>query len=210
MNFLVLLKLPHPPARGEGALVVNPLPLREGDRGRGENCNSSHSSRPESCGGFTLIEIIVVMLIIGIVLSVISVNLSPDRESAVREEAQRLALLLQTAQQEAILQGKVLAVALEREGYAFQILNEKLEFKPLDGDEVLRVRLLPPGIVISGVDIEGAPENNDKDPPRLILLPTGELPAFTITFSRDKIRWQVKSEIAGKIAARSAPLPERT
>ena len=150
------------------------------------------------------------MLIIGIVLSVISVNLSPDRESAVREEAQRLALLLQTAQQEAILQGKVLAVALEREGYAFQILNEKLEFKPLDGDEVLRVRLLPPGIVISGVDIEGAPENNDKDPPRLILLPTGELPAFTITFSRDKIRWQVKSEMAGKIAARSAPLPERT
>ena len=210
MNFLVLLKLPHPPARGEGTLVVNPLPLREGARGRGENYNSPHSYRPESCGGFTLIEIIVVMLIIGIVLSVISVNLSPDRESAVREEAQRLALLLQTAQQEAILQGKVLAVTLEREGYAFQILNEKLEFKPLDGDEVLRVRLLPPGIVISGVDIEGAPENNDKDPPRLILLPTGELPAFTITFSRDKIRWQVKSEIAGKIAARSAPLPERT
>ncbi len=160
--------------------------------------------------GFTLIEIVVVMLIIGIVLSVVSVNLSPDRETPVRDEAQRLVLLLQTAQQEAILQGKVLAVALEREGYAFQILNEKLEFKPLDGDAVLRPRPLPQGIVISGVDIEGAPENNGAQPPRLILLPTGELPAFTVTFSRGDIRWQVKGVLTGKIAARSAPLPERT
>jgi general secretion pathway protein H len=153
---------------------------------------------------------VVVMLVIGIVLSIVSVNLSPDRETPVRDEARRFALLLQTAQQEAILQGKVLAVVLEREGYAFQILNEKLEFKPLDGDAVLRPRPLLPGIVISGVDIEGAPENKDAQPPRLILLPTGELPAFTVTFSRGDIRWQVEGALTGKIAARSAPPPERT
>lgn len=164
----------------------------------------------QSQRGFTLIEIVVVMLVIGIVLSIVSVNLSPDRETPVRDEARRFALLLQTAQQEAILQGKVLAVVLEREGYAFQILNEKLEFKPLDGDAVLRPRPLLPDIVISGVDIEGAPENKDAQPPRLILLPTGELPAFTVTFSRGDIRWQVEGVLTGKIAARSAPLPERT
>ena len=47
--------------------------------------------------GFTLIEVAVVMLVIVIVLGIVSVNLEPDRDSIVRDEANRLALLLQTA-----------------------------------------------------------------------------------------------------------------
>ena len=81
--------------------------------------------------GFTLIEIAVVMLIIVIILGIVSVNLEPDPESGVRDEAKRLVLLLQTAQDEAILQSKVLAVAFEPQGYSFQVLDEKNEFQPL-------------------------------------------------------------------------------
>lgn len=162
------------------------------------------SGRGAGNKGFTLIEVAVVMLVIVIILGIVSVNLEPDRGAAVRDEARRLALLLQTAQQESILQGKVLAVVIERQGYSFLALDEKGEFKPLSQDEVLYPRPLPPDIVISSVDIEGAPETGM---PRLILLPTGELPAFTVTFARGEIRWQVQGVFTGAITAQVAPAP---
>jgi general secretion pathway protein H len=154
--------------------------------------------------GFTLIEIMVVLLIIGIVLALVSVNLEPDRDSIVRDEANRLALLLQTAQQESILQGKIIAVVVERQGYYFLVMDDQSEFKPLSQDDVLYPRALPQDIVISSVDIEGA---SDTEKPRLVLLPTGELSVFTVTLSRGATRWNVKGELTGEITAQIAPLP---
>ena len=154
--------------------------------------------------GFTLIEVAVVMLVIVIVLGIVSVNLEPDRDSIVREEANRLALLLQTAQQESILQGKVIAVVVERQGYYFLVMDDKSEFKPLSQDDVLYPRPLPSDIAITSVEIEGAPET---EKPRLVLLPTGELQAFSVTFSRGNTRWNVKGELTGEITAQIAPLP---
>ncbi len=154
--------------------------------------------------GFTLIEVAVVMLVIVIVLGIVSVNLNPDRETPVRDEARRMVLLLQTARQEAILQGRILAIAIERQGYYFLMLNDKNEFKPMAEDEILRARSLPSGIVISTVDIEGLPEN---EKPRLILLPTGELPPFTVIFSQGEIRWQVEGTLTGEISAQTALPP---
>ncbi len=152
--------------------------------------------------GFTLIEVAVVMLVIVIVLGLVSVNLEPDRDSIVRDEANRLALLLQTAQQESILQGKVIAVVVERQGYRFLVMDDKSEFKPLSQDDVLYPRALPSDIVISSVDIDGA-SNTEK--PRLVLLPTGELSVFTVTLSRGKTRWLVKGSLTGEITAQIAP-----
>lgn len=152
--------------------------------------------------GFTLIEVAVVMLVIVIVLGIVSVNLEPDRNSIVRDEANRLALLLQTAQQESILQGKVIGVVIERQGYSFVALNDKGEFKPLSQDDVLYPRPLPSDIAITSVEIDGAPET---DKPRLILLPTGELTAFTVTLSRGATHWLVKGELTGEITAQIAP-----
>jgi general secretion pathway protein H len=152
--------------------------------------------------GFTLIEVVVVMLVIVIVLGIVSVNLEPDRNSVVRDEANRLALLLQTAQQESILQGKVIGVVIERQGYSFLALNDKGEFKPLSQDDVLYPRPLPSDIAITSVEIDGAPET---DKPRLILLPTGELTVFTVTLSRGTTHWIVKGELTGEITAQVAP-----
>jgi general secretion pathway protein H len=163
-----------------------------------------HLGRARPPRGFTLIELLVVLLIITIVLGVVGVNLNPDREAAVREEAKRLVLLLQTAQQDAILQGHILAVAFEPQGYHFLAINNKRELKPLPTDGVLHPRTLPAGITISGVDIDGASET---ETPRLILLPTGELPAFSITLSQGEIRWQVQGKFSGEITALTMAAP---
>ena len=173
-------------------------------RDAGEGGEPLRAARDFFHSGFTLIEVAVVMLVIVIVLGIVSVNLEPDRDSIVRDEANRLALLLQTAQQESILQGRVMAVVIERQGYYFLVLDDKSEFKPLSQDDVLYPRPLPSDIAITSVEIEGAPET---EKPRLILLPTGELPAFSVTLSRGKTRWNVKGELTGEISAQIAPLP---
>ncbi len=167
------------------------------------SCFNSPSKRGGN-NGFTLIEVAVVMLVIVIILGIVGVNLEPDRDAVVRDEAQRLALLLHTAQQESILQGKVLAVVIERQSYSFLVLNDNGEFKPISGDDVLYPRPLPSEVAITSVEIEGAPET---ETPRLILLPTGELPAFSVTFSRGNTRWNVKGELTGEITAQIASAP---
>lgn len=159
---------------------------------------------PRRQSGFTLIEVAVVMLVIVIILGLVTVNLNPDQETPVRDEAHRLALLLQTAQQEAILQGKIYAITVERQGYNFQALDDNRQFRPVGDEGIFRERTLPPDIVVSSVNIEGQ-ENIEK--PRLILLPTGELPPFTITFKRGDSRWQVEGKSTGEIKAQSLLKP---
>jgi type II secretion system protein H len=174
--------------------------------------NTPTPSLPRKGGGskgFTLIEVAVVMLVIVIVLGIVSVNLEPDRETPVRDEARRMVLLLKTAQQESILQGKILAVAIERQGYYFLMLNDNNEFRPMDGDEVLRARPLPSGIVISMVDIDGMPDTEETETPRLILLPTGELSPFTVIFSRGDVRWRVEGALTGEITAQTVAPAEK-
>ena len=57
---------------------------------------------PNPCTGFTLVEVLVVMVLVGITLALIGLNLMPDDGRTVRNEAQRLALLLEQARDEAV------------------------------------------------------------------------------------------------------------
>jgi general secretion pathway protein H len=162
---------------------------------------------PRTHHGFTLIEIAVVMLIIVIVLGIVSVNLQPNPEIVVRDEANRMALLLQDAQQESILQGKILAVVFAPGGYTFLMLDDSGEFKPLSDDDILHERMLTQGVTLSSVDIDGLKEGES---PRLVLLPSGEFPAFTITLALGANQWQVQGKAMGEITAQAAPMPGKT
>ena len=144
--------------------------------------------------GFTLIELAVVILLLVIILAMVGLKSGDDDTDAVRNESERLALLLQTAQQEAILQGEVIAVELSAEGYQFAKLNEKNEFQPLSQDEILRPRQLPEGVILQTA--EGGGETKDAG---IVFMPSGELTAFTITFSRGKAQWRVEGKANGEI-----------
>ena len=167
----------------------------------------SASNHPMASGsrGFTLIEILVVGLLMVIVVGMVGLKIGGDEGRAVRQEADRLSVLLQTAQQEAVLQGRVLAVALQDAGYEFQGLNDKRKFSALN-DPVLRPRELPAAMSILSITLDGVPA--DKTP-RIILFPTGELPqAFVITLGQGEARWQVRGALNGTIQSASPNEPE--
>jgi len=69
--------------------------------------------------GFTLIELAVIVLIVTIIIAAIGINLTRSDRDRVRDEAERLAVLIQAARDEAVLQGRVLVMELTDDGYRF-------------------------------------------------------------------------------------------
>lgn len=149
--------------------------------------------------GFTLLELVIVVLLLSIMLGLVAVNLNSDDSGELRDEAQRLTLLLNTAQQDAILEGQVLALALEPGGYHFMRLTDAGTLQPITGDELLRARELPSGIKISAVEIAGTETTEPNKPSGILLQPSGELDEFTITLQKGSMRWHVKGSPADGI-----------
>nr|WP_273018700.1 type II secretion system minor pseudopilin GspH [Pseudomonas sp. BW16M2] len=69
--------------------------------------------------GFTLIELMVVLVIVGIASAAISLNIRPDPGKHLRADAERLARLLELAQSEAQADGQPLRWQRDRDGYRF-------------------------------------------------------------------------------------------
>ena len=100
-----------------------------------------------SSGGFTLIEILVVVFIAGVLLSVAVLSLGAlgdDRD--VEREGRRIQSLIQLAGDEAELQGRDFGIEFLRQGYRFVEYDPLFEqWSEIIGDEVLRPRSLPEG-----------------------------------------------------------------
>jgi general secretion pathway protein H len=99
--------------------------------------------------GFTLIEILVVVGIVGIVMTVAVLSLSlAGNDGQMRREARRFMSLVDVAQDEALMQGREFGVELMTNSYRF------VEYDPIGnqwaeilGDDHLRFRHLPEQMV---------------------------------------------------------------
>jgi len=89
--------------------------------------------------GFTLVEIMVVMVIIGITLGMVSVNVLPSPRQDLQAEARRLSLLLQLARDEAIVRNRPITFEATQERYHFLVRNET-RWDLITNDDVLRER----------------------------------------------------------------------
>ncbi len=96
-------------------------------------------------GGFSLIEILVVVVIVAIVTSMALLSiglLGDDRE--LRTEARRLVSLVEVAQDEAMMQGREFGLELMTNSYRFVEYEPLLnQWNELLGDDTLRLRQLP-------------------------------------------------------------------
>lgn len=96
-------------------------------------------SAPARSAGFTLVELLVVMVIIGITLGLASLNAIPSPRQDLQQEAQRLALLLQLARDEAIVRNRQVAFEANGERYRFVVRNDT-GWEPVTRDDLLRER----------------------------------------------------------------------
>jgi general secretion pathway protein H len=120
--------------------------------------------------GFTLLELLVVLVIVGVMLGVVSFNAMPSSQQVLENEARRIALLLQLARDEAIVRNSPVAFEADPERYRFLLRTNKT-WAPLEKDDLLRER-----------DFQRAPVTLTINPP----LPTGNGP-MRIVFGREPV-----------------------
>ena len=148
--------------------------------------------------GFTLIEMLVVLMIMGLFLGLVSAITRPDDRAVLRLEAERLTQLLDFAAAEAQLTGKSIAWTADESGYRFWRLGEDAAWSEIRDSELLRARALPQGVAVSGFRVENM---RPKGAMRLEFAPQGSPLAFTIRMSLGSERYVVAGSPVGDMRA---------
>ncbi len=92
--------------------------------------------------GFTLIELVVVMALVGVLLAMTVVTAFPGGDKTLRTEADRLAQLWAQAYDEVQLNGQTIVWEADAQGYRF-LRRDAGELKLITDDQVLRARPWP-------------------------------------------------------------------
>jgi general secretion pathway protein H len=153
------------------------------------------ASSIRSGAGFTLIEILVVVLIIGIMVAgtVLSLRVSGD-DRELDNERDRLLALSDYLRDQAALQNREYGIRCYIGGYEFLVYEPRTtQWESLTGDPQLRPRRLPAGIEVQ-LEVEGRqvvlpPEKTpgvgkDERVPQIMLFSSGEMSQFEWTLRR--------------------------
>ena len=149
--------------------------------------------------GFTLLEILVVLVIIGVMVSMATLSLGvlgADRE--VEEETRRFWAVLRQAREEAELQAIDVAIFVGSSDYEFlRFDTRRNEWQPIVDDKLYAPRTLPEGLRfrlwMESREIvlkPGLPDRSKKDesqkwPPQLTVLSSGDVVPFEMQIERD-------------------------
>lgn len=145
--------------------------------------------------GFTLIEILVVMVIIGIVLALAVVHFGESDATRVNREAERLSLLLEAARDEAISTGNTLGWSADAKGYRFW-RREDNQWLVLEDNETLRARELPEDMQIRDVRVNLSPL---PDGNKLSFSPSGVNAPFTLVLVMGTANRHLAGDAMGRI-----------
>jgi len=164
-----------------------------------------------SCG-FTLIEILVVMVVLGLLLGATVLVVRPSDREMLRLDAERLAQLIGIAAEEADTSGKPLRWVASATGYGFRRMRADGVWTDIRDDDLLRARNFLAGTTISALRTEaGLPAGTLY----LDFLPGGVRPIFAIEMTRNEERVAVMSSPIGDIfttthggAADGVPRPQ--
>ena len=135
--------------------------------------------------GFTLLELLVVIMIITALLSLVAPGLDAVRGRGLAEAADRLCLTLNHARQEAVLTSRPWRLEVDPEEKTLHFQHRLgAEFVPLSKPPFAQIRLQP-GMEITELTINGQPVTGSG---QVYLLPTGGQDAFSLTLTEGERR----------------------
>ena len=156
--------------------------------------------------GFTLLELIVVILIIGLLITFATISVGTSGGKQVETEAKRFYSLLKLASEEAIMNSQEIALELGKSQYQFLVWGDT-GFQPIEGDagaSFFRLRELPESILlkleIEGSNIDFEDMGSDDSLPKIGLFSSGEMTPFNILFfQEDGEGYHISGDHSGKI-----------
>jgi type II secretion system protein H len=156
--------------------------------------------------GFTLIELMVVMVIIGLVAAGAILSLGgTGRDSELERERDRLTFLIDYVRERAALQTVEYGLRCQQDGYQFVMYDTRTSLWSEDPlDESLRARALPAGLALQlsvekkaivlpvrsvqakaqGKNAKDKPQAELDLTPQVMLLSNGDLTSFRLTLER--------------------------
>ncbi|MBE8167389.1 MAG: type II secretion system minor pseudopilin GspH [Shewanella sp.] len=159
--------------------------------------------------GFTLLEIMLVVLLMGLSAAVVTMSFShtgPKKE--LEKQAKKFIASAELVLDETVLSGQLLGLVIEPDTYRFVVYHEE-KWQPLESDRLLGEQQMPEGvsleIIVDGLPlvqsdeddqslfdddddndepfIEETEEEKKKHPePQILLFPSGEISAFELHF----------------------------
>ena len=111
--------------------------------------------------GFTLIEIMVVVVIAAVMVSLVGIRINRDNDRIASLEANRFMAILNEVRDEALLTGRVYALQFNQFERSYQFYTNPSAWQEIKGDRLFRERKFPEGITFE-VDIEDI--KNDDEP----------------------------------------------
>ncbi len=167
-------------------------------------------TRYRSQSGFTLIEMLVVLVIIGIVITSVTLSIrTDDRSEKMETEMQRIQALLKLAREEAVMQDEDIALRVSEDKYSFEILGEK-GWEPISDDKVFRERKVVDGtelaLKVDDLEIDFGKQQeaagDDKiPPPRIFILSSGEIMPFELILRTvdQSLQYSLKTQQDGTV-----------
>ena len=87
-----------------------------------------------ACRGFTLLELMIVVALIGVLLGMVSFATGPNPARQARQQADAIVQLIAQLRERAVLDGQEFGLRLSREGYRALRLDEQ-DWRPLSALE---------------------------------------------------------------------------
>lgn len=159
--------------------------------------------------GFTLIEMMVVIIIIGILVSTVVLSIRTDEiDEHMEIEMRRLQTLINLAREEAVLQGQEYALTVHENSYLFEVFDEG-NWSPITDDKVFRTRSVVSGtelaLVVDSLEVAFAKtaegEEEQETPPRVYILSSGEIMPFELILRTldQTVQFRVRAEEDGVV-----------
>jgi general secretion pathway protein H len=146
-----------------------------------------------AAGGFTLVEILVVVVIIAVLSAglLLSISLAGGRDQDLEKESDRFYNLLKYAREQAELQTREYGVIVQDDSYEFVSYDvHRGVWRSIFEDDVLRLRKLPYGLDFKlkvdtrPVVLKKPADAKDKTP-QLMIYSSGDLSQFEVTLERE-------------------------
>jgi general secretion pathway protein H len=171
--------------------------------------------------GFTLIEILVVLVIMAVVISLAVLSIgTTGRDAQLDEESRRIEGLVDILHERALLEGRDFGLRIEPTGYGFLVYSaDRDRWLPINDEHEFRHRDLPKGVTFQleldsvSVVLKPVEQNLSSDdplpPPQVAIAASGEGTPFRLTLLRDatQARASVNGDAFGKTTQQSSDHP---
>jgi general secretion pathway protein H len=143
--------------------------------------------------GFSLMEIMVVVAIIGLVTAVVMIQFSgSSRDTELDKEAERLDALFAYTREQAELQTRDYGFRVDEHGYSFVVFDVLgNEWRLAEEDDALRAREFPEGIeptvVVEGrtIVLDSRKKEVEDFSPHVLIFANGDVSSFEVSLRRE-------------------------